>query len=95
MLFARVVGTVVATRRADDIRGAKFLLVEACSPSGEPRGDYHVVLDTLQAGVGEMVLVAQGSSARQTETTYQKPVDAVVAGIVDLVDQRGRLVYRK
>jgi microcompartment protein CcmK/EutM len=95
MIFAQVAGTVVATRRADGIRGAKYLLVEECSQRGESRGRYHVALDAMNAGVGEMVMIAQGSSCRQTSVSDRKPVDALICGIVDLVDEQGRIVYRK
>jgi microcompartment protein CcmK/EutM len=95
MIFAQVVGTVVATRRADRISGAKYLLVEQCSPRGEARGRYHVALDVVGAGAGEMVMIAQGSSCRQTARSDRKPVDALICGIVDLVDEQGRIVYRK
>jgi len=95
MIFAQVVGTVVSTRREDGIRGAKYLLVQQCSHKGEPRGRYHVALDVVDAGVGEMVMIAQGSSCRQTALSDRKPVDALVCGIVDLVDEQGQIVYRK
>jgi microcompartment protein CcmK/EutM len=95
MIFARVVGTVVATRRADRIAGAKYLLVEQCSHRGEPRGGHHVALDIVDAGVGELVMISQGSSCRQTPISDRKPVDALICGIVDLVDEQGRIVYRK
>ena len=95
MIFAQVVGTVVATRRADGISGAKYLLVEQCSSRGEGRGRYHVALDVVDAGVGELVMIAQGSSCRQTSLSDRKPVDALICGIVDLVDEQGRIVYRK
>jgi microcompartment protein CcmK/EutM len=95
MIFAQVVGTVVATRREDGIRGAKYLLVEQCSHHGESRGRYHVALDVVDAGVGEMVMIAQGSSCRQTSLSDRKPVDALICGIVDLVDEQGKIVYRK
>jgi len=95
MIFGQVAGTVVATRREDGIRGAKYLLVEECSCRGEGRSRYHVALDVVDAGVGEMVMIAQGSSCRQTEVSDRKPVDALICGIVDLVDEQGRIVYRK
>ena len=95
MIFAQVVGTVVATRRADDISGARYLLVEECSHRGEGRGRFHVALDVVDAGVGELVMIAQGSSCRQTETSDRKPVDALICGIVDLVDEQGRIAFRK
>ena len=66
MTFARVAGTVVLTRRADTVPGARFLLVEACTPRLEGRGEYLVAVDTVGAGEGELVMVAQGPSARNT-----------------------------
>jgi len=95
MIFAEVVGTVVATRRVDAISGAKYLLVEQCSHRGEPRGRYNVALDVVDAGVGELVMISQGSSCRQTEVSDRKPVDALICGIVDLVDEQGEVVFRK
>jgi microcompartment protein CcmK/EutM len=95
MIFAQVVGTVVATRREDGIRGARYLLVEECSCRGESRGRYHVALDVVAAGEGELVMIAQGSSCRQTSISDRKPVDALICGIVDLVDEQGQIVYRK
>ena len=95
MIFGMVVGTVVAGRRSDRIYGPKFLLVEACSGRGERKGDYLVALDTMGAGEGEMVILSQGSSTRQTEISKDQPVDAMVVGIVDLVDEHGSIVFRK
>jgi len=95
MIFAQVVGTVVATRREDGISGAKYLLVEECTHLGKSRGCYHVALDVVDAGVGELVMIAQGSSCRQTPMSERKPVDALICGIVDLVDEQGQIVYRK
>jgi microcompartment protein CcmK/EutM len=95
MIFARVAGTVVATRRADAIAGARYLLVEQCSHRGEGRGRYLVALDVVDAGIGELVMISQGSSCRQTAVSDRKPVDALICGIVDLVDERGRVAFRK
>jgi len=95
MIFAKVVGTVVATRRSDELPGAKYLLVELTSPKGEPRRDYLVALDGVGAGVGELVIVTQGPSARQMAFSDKKPVDALISGIVDLVDEGGSVAYRK
>jgi microcompartment protein CcmK/EutM len=93
--FAKVVGTVVLTRRADEVPGAKFLLVEACTPRLEGRGDHIVALDVVGAGEGELVMIAQGPSARNTRLSDRRSIDAVVCGIVDLVDQGGEVVFRK
>lgn len=95
MIFAKTVGTVVSTARSDQIEGAKFLLVRECNYKGELSDNYLIALDAVQAGPEEMVLIAQGSSCRQLENTYQKPVDALIVGIVDSVDERGSLVYSK
>jgi microcompartment protein CcmK/EutM len=95
MLLAQVVGTVVSTQRADSIEGATYLLVQTCDQQGSLKGHYVVALDLVGAGVGEMVIIAQGSSARQTGTTFEKPIDAVIAGIVDLVEEKGSVVFRK
>ncbi len=95
MLIGRVVGTVVGTARSDGISGARYILVEQCSQRLLGTGDCHVVLDPLGAGEGEIVLVSQGSSARQTEISNKKPIDAVVVGIVDLIEEEDETVYRK
>ena len=72
-----------------------FLLVEQCSTRGEPKGDYVVALDAMGAGIGEMVLVSQGPSARQASISDKKPIDALVCAVVDMVDERGTVVFRK
>ena len=95
MIFGLVAGTVVADSRSDEIEGARHLLVELCSCRGEPKGKFLVALDQHSAGPGEMVIISQGSSCRQTEQTYQKAVDALIVGIIDLVEADGRIVYRK
>ncbi len=95
MIFARVAGTVVATRRSDELPGAKYLLVELCDQRGRGRQDYLVALDGIGAGVGELVMVTQGPSARQLPFSDKKPVDALISGIVDLVDENGEVVFRK
>ena len=69
--------------------------MEACTPRQEGRGEYLVALDVVGAGVGELVMVAQGPSARNTRVSESRAIDAVVCGIVDLVEERGAVVYRK
>ena len=95
MIFARVAGTVVSTKKNDSIVGTKYLLTRTCDQNGKPKNDYIVALDLVGAGTGEVVIIAQGSSSRQTELTYQKPIDAVIAGIVDLVEEKGKIIFRK
>lgn len=95
MNIGRASGTVVATKRADNIPGPKYLIVELCNQRLEPGKRRLVALDPLGAGPGEIVLVSQGSSARQTESTNKKAVDAVVVAIVDELEERGKVTYRK
>ena len=96
MTTAIVAGTVVGTARADTVPSGKYLLVDECSLAGARSGRYLVAYDaTGQAGTGEMVLVSQGSSARQTERTKDRPIDTVIVGIVDEVTEGDGAVYRK
>lgn len=95
MILARVIGTVVASQKNDGIAGGKYLLVRACNTRGEEKGEYLVALDLVGCGTGEVVLISQGSSARQTEFTYQKAVDCVIVGIVDRVEENGQVVFWK
>lgn len=83
MLLAKVVGTVVATRKEASLDGLKLLLVRPVTEEGLETGAPLVAADAVGAGPEEMVLVASGSSARQTQVTDKRPVDAVVMAIVD------------
>lgn len=93
MVFARVCGTVVSSVRSDNVSNARFLLVELCSQRGDSGGEYVVALDATGANRGEIVLVAQGSSCRWTYETDDRPIDSLIVGIVDTVDERGTVVY--
>ncbi len=95
MFLARVAGTVVATRKEPRIGGSKLLLLRQVDVDGEDTDTYAVAVDAVGAGVGEMVLYASGSSARQTELTKDRPVDAVVMAIVDTWEVGGEEVYKK
>lgn len=83
MLLGRVIGTVWATRKDESIEGMKLQIVQEVDLEGKPVGGFHIAVDSVQAGVGELVLVARGSSARQTKTTQNRPVDAVIMAIVE------------
>jgi microcompartment protein CcmK/EutM len=83
MQVAKVVGTVVATRKEPGLEGLKLLLVRPVTEEGAETGAHLVAADAVGAGPGEMVLIASGSSARQTRATDKRPVDAVVMAIVD------------
>ncbi len=95
MILGKVVGTVVATRKEPLVEGLKFLVVRACGSDGEPDGNLVVAADAVGAGVGEVVLYASGSSARQTEMTNNRPVDATIMAIVDQVEENGEYRYTK
>ena len=95
MNLGKVVGTVVSERRADRIEAARYLLIELCNQQGIGKNDFQVALDMIGAGYGEIVLLCQGSAARQTEITYDRPMDAVIVAIVDLIDEKGTVVYQK
>lgn len=95
MLFGRVAGTVVATRKDPNLVGLRFLLVEELDRSFEGTGRFVVAADAVSAAAGETVLYATGSSARLTEVTRDRPVDAVIMAIVDEVEAQGKPVYRK
>lgn len=95
MLLARVVGTVVASRKEPSMEGHKFLLLRQITPDGKPTSTFVVASDAVGAGEGEVVLYASGSSARQTEMTNERPCDAVVMAIVDSVEMDDAPVYDK
>ncbi len=86
MLLGKVVGTIWSTRKDENLVGSKFLIVRQLNLDYTPKESTVIAIDSVGAGVGEVVLVAQGSSARQTDTTQNKPVDAVVMAIVDKLD---------
>ena len=95
MLLGRVAGTVVSSRKEPLIEGWKLLLVRQLDADNHEAGGYVVAADAVGAGVGEVVLYATGSSARQTEVTRDRPCDAVIMAIVDTWEVGGREVYRK
>jgi ethanolamine utilization protein EutN len=86
MLLGKVVGTVVATRKDARLVSSKLLIVRPIDPRGKAEGGYLVAVDTVDAGVGETVLVVSGSSARMASTLKDCPVDAAIVGIVDEVE---------
>ena len=95
MILARVLGTVVSTRKDQSLLGLKLMLVREVDSRFEPAGAFVVAADAVGAGEGELVVLAAGSSARLTEVSRDKPVDAVIVGIVDAVEVAGRDVYLK
>ena len=86
MILAKVVGTVVATRKDERLVGQKLLVVQALDVTGKPQGSHLVAVDTVDAGAGETVLIVSGSSARLAADLKDSPVDAAIVGIVDAVE---------
>ena len=86
MTLGKVIGTVWATRKDEQLVGLTLQIVRELNLDGTTKDRYLVAVDSVGAGVGETVLFAQGSSARQTEVTRNKPVDAVITAIVDKMD---------
>jgi microcompartment protein CcmK/EutM len=95
MLIARVVGDVVSTIKDDKMVGRKLLIIREVTAENEIVGKPIVAVDTVDAGVGDVVLVAQGSSARQTNVTKETPTDAVIMAIVDSLEIQGKVTFRK
>jgi len=95
MLLGRVAGTLVASRKEETLEGLKFLVLKQVDVDDEETGGYVVAADAVGAGVGEVVLYATGSSARQTRYTHERPCDAVVMAIVDTWEVGGEERYRK
>ena len=95
MTLGKVVGTVVATRKEQTLEGLRFMLVRYVDAEGHETGGFVVAADAVGAGPGEMVLVASGSSARQTQATNNRPVDAVIMAIVDTWEVGRVTKYKK
>jgi microcompartment protein CcmK/EutM len=85
MILAKIVGTVVATRKDERLVSNKLLIARPTDPKGKAEGNYLVAVDTVDAGVGETVLIVSGSSARMASGMKDCPVDAAIVGIVDTV----------
>ena len=95
MKLGRIVGTVVSTQKDEKIESLKLYVVRDLSMEMAGRDSFVVAVDTVGAGVGEVVLYASGSSARQTKQTDGRPIDASVMAIVDQIDLGGDTVYDK
>jgi microcompartment protein CcmK/EutM len=86
VILAKIVGTVVATRKDERLVSNKLLLARPIDPRGQGDGNYLVAVDTVDAGFGETVLIVSGSSARMASGLKDCPVDAAIVGIVDVID---------
>ena len=95
MLICKVVGSAVATVKDEKLTGTKLLVVREADETGQPVGKPVVAIDTVDAGAGDLVLIAAGSSARQTYVTKDRPVDAVIMAVLDSLEVDGEVTYRK
>ncbi len=95
MVLAKVIGTVVATRKEPSMEGLKFMMLRQVDAEGKESGSFVVAVDAIGCGVGEYVLYASGSSARQTRMTDKRPCDAVIMAIVDNWEVGGEFKYKK
>ena len=95
MFLGKVVGTLVASRKETTLEGLKFLVVRRLTIDNQETDGYVVAADAVGAGLGEVVMVATGSSARQTRLTDKRPADAVIMAIVDTWEVDGEEKYRK
>jgi microcompartment protein CcmK/EutM len=95
MQIARVVGSTVATIKDEKLVGRKLLIVRETDETGQAVGKPYVAIDTVDAGAGDLVLIAAGSSARQTTQTKDTPVDAVIMAIVDTLEVNGSITFRR
>ena len=95
MLIAKVIGTTVSTIKDEKLTGRKLLIMRQTDETGSPIGKPYVAVDTVDAGVGDLVLTCAGSSARQTNITKDTPVDAVVMAVIDSLEVEGQVVFRK
>lgn len=96
MVIGKVIGTVVASRKEGELVGLKLLAVAPIDVrTGAVKDGGVIAVDAVGAGVGEVVLYASGSSARQTTVTQNRPVDATIMAIVDILEVGGDVLYRK
>ena len=95
MLIARVTGLVVATMKHESLVGSKLLIVQETDVAGKSVGRPMVAVDAVDAGEGDLVLVAQGSGARQTDITLDRPVDNIIMAVVDTLQSNGKVTFRK
>src|ERR1039458_3006231 len=86
MILGKVIGTVWSTKKDENLVGSKLLIVRQLDLDFQEKSNFLIAIDSVGVGEGEIVLVASGSSARQTVITKNKPVDAVIMAIVDKLD---------
>jgi microcompartment protein CcmK/EutM len=95
MILGKVVGTITSSSNSIEIPGGRYLLVNKCDQKGKLKNDFLVALDLVSAGKDEMVMISESTSARETTTTQNKAVDAIIIGIIDMIDESDKVVYKK
>ncbi len=95
MQIAKVIGTTISTIKDEMLEGRKLLILRQVDEAGVAHGKPYVAVDTLDAGVGDVVLTAHGSSGRQTDITRNSPVDAVIMAVIDHMVVEGKVSYQK
>lgn len=95
MRIAKVVGVTISTMKQEKLHARKLLVVRETDETGQVVGKPIVAVDVVDAGVGDLVLIAQGSAARQTEMTDRSPVDAVIMAVIDSLEVDGDVTFRK
>jgi len=95
MLIAKVIGSTVSTIKDETLVGCKLLILRQTEVDGVPFGKPYVAVDTLDAGVGDLVLTAHGSSGRLTKITKNRPVDAVIMAVIDHLAVNGDVAFKK
>lgn len=95
MELARVQGTIVSTAKTSKLKGHKLLLVNLITPDAKPTNNHLVAVDTVGAGKDEIVIIVRGSSARQADNMQHTPTDTSIVAIVDSIEFKGDIVFRK
>jgi ethanolamine utilization protein EutN len=95
MKIALVIGSTVSTMKDENLSGRKLLIVREADTSGKPTGDPFIAVDTVSAGSGDLVFIVTGSSARNTRVTKDAPVDATIVGVIDSLEESGKVTFRK
>lgn len=94
-MICKTTGTVVSTMKHERLHSRKLLMVRRCTPEGTPTGDPFIAVDAIGAGEDELVIVAVGSAARETDGSQGAPVDATIIGIIDSTATGGHLSFAK
>lgn len=95
MKLALVIGSTISTIKDEKLSGRKLLIVREADDTGAPTGSPFVAVDTVSAGTGDLVLVVTGSSARYTNITRDIPTDATIVGVINSLEQSGKVTFRK